>query len=189
MPLLRRMKRIAPYVVLLLGTAWLYTVASKIRFTPIPDQIGPDVWPKIVLVLLMASCVLAMIRRFFLKAEDAETDNHQKILLQGEPANGEDAPALHSEDHPGIVAAVLAATVVYLLLLEKGGFFFCTLLFTAVLMWCGGIRRLWLIACLSLGITLFFTYTFMKIVFVALPIGIEPFSHVSLGVMKLLGIH
>lgn len=188
MPLLRRMKRIAPYVVLLLGTAWLYTVANKIAFTPIPDQIGPDVWPKIVLSLLMVVCVLAMIRKFFLK-EESEPDGQQKILLQGEASDGEEAPVLHGEDHPRIVVAVLVATVVYLLLLEKGGFFLCTLFYTAVLMWCGSVRRLWLIACLSLGITLFFTYTFMKIVFVALPTGVEPFSHVSLGVMRLLGIH
>lgn len=188
MPLLRQMKRIAPYVVLLLGTAWLYTVANKIRFIPIPDQIGPDVWPKIVLCLLMVACVFAMIRKLFLK-EDGEADSTQQILAQGEVSDGDAAPALHGEDHPSIVVAVLVTTVVYLLVIEKGGFFLCTLFYTTILMWCGGLRRLWLIACLSLGITLFFTYTFMKIVFVALPTGIEPFSRVSLGVMRLLGIH
>ncbi|HTJ02337.1 MAG TPA: tripartite tricarboxylate transporter TctB family protein [Methylovirgula sp.] len=188
MPLLRRMKRIAPYVVLLLGTAWLYTVANNIRFISIPDQIGPDVWPKIVLTLLMVACVFAMIRKLFLK-EDAGTDGHHQILAPGEAVDGDDAPSLHGEDHPSIVLAVLVATVIYLLVLEKGGFFLCTLFYTSVLMWCGGVRRLWLIGCLSLGITLFFTYTFMKIVFVALPTGIEPFSQVSLGVMRLLGIH
>lgn len=183
MPLLRQMKRIGPYIVLMFIALGLYAVADRIIYTPIPGQIGPDVWPKIVLSLLMIVCVAGIARKLM---TDPASQSGQSWMEAEQP---DSEPVAQGEDHPGIVMIVLAGTVAYLLLLETGGFFLCTLVYTAFVMWCGGVRRPLVIGGLALSISVFFTFTFMKIVFVALPIGSEPFSYVSLGVMKLLGIH
>ena len=183
MTLLARMKKVTPYVALLIGGFVLYGVAGRIDYTPIPDQIGPEVWPKIILILMIVVCLFCIVRHLVMPPPPVVADLSAQLVLP------EDASPEHEEDHPALVLAVVAATCVYLLLLETAGFFLCTLVFTVCLMLCGGVRRPALIAGLALLITTFFTFTFMKIVYVALPIGVEPFSSVSLGVMKLLGIH
>ena len=182
MSMMARMKRVLPYVVVLVVAAVLYGVANRIAYTPIPDQIGPEVWPKIILGLLIAVCAVAILRSLFASSQ-TPADMLTQLSLPDEPLLEAE------EDHPRLVFAVVAATVVYLLLLETAGFFLCTLVFTVCLMLCGGVRRPLVIGGLALAITVFFTFTFMKVVYVALPIGVEPFSSVSLGVMKLLGIH
>ena len=186
MLLLRQMKRIGPYVVLMFGALGLYMVANRILYTPIPGQIGPDAWPKIILCLLIIVCVAGIVQKLIIDP-GAQFDAGQQSWIEAEQPDSE--PVVESEDHPGIVMVVLAGTVAYLLLLETVGFFLCTLVYTAFVMWCGGLRRPLVIGGLALSIGVFFTFTFMKIVFVSLPIGSAPFSYVSLGVMKLLGIH
>jgi len=44
------------------------------------------------------------------------------------------------------------------------------------------------IAVCSVAGGLIFMFTFMKIVYVSLPLGVEPFSRVSLALMGLMGI-
>lgn len=178
-----RLKLTAPYAVILLGASALYAVANRIQYTPIPDQIGPEVWPKLILSLLIVVCVIEIARRLFLSAAAASPEP-AAIALDPELELVED----HVGD-PRIVGCVILASVIYLLALEIGGFFLCTLVYTASLLALGGIRRLTLITAVSAAITVFFTFTFMKVIFVSLPIGIEPFAHVSIAVMRLLGIH
>ena len=52
----------------------------------------------------------------------------------------------------------------------------------------GGTRRPGLVLAVSTAITLFFCFVFMKVIFVALPVGQEPFSKVSFCLMSMLGI-
>lgn len=178
-----RLKLTVPYAVILVGGLALYAVANRIQYTPIPDQIGPEVWPKLILGLMIAVCVIEIARRvFFFSA----ASNSEATITPASPE------LEYVEDHVGdplIVGCVIVASVIYLLALEIGGFFLCTLVYTASLLALGGIRRLTLIAAVSAAITVFFTFTFMKVIFVSLPIGVEPFAHVSIAVMSLLGIH
>ena len=181
MPLSVRLKPIVPYLVVMLGAVGLYSVADQIVYMPIPGQIGPDAWPKIVLVLLIVVCAIEIARRVLMSSPEADA----ALPTAVEHA---DVPLPQEEDHPLLVLGVGAATVVYLLLLQTGGFFLCTLVYSACLMWIAGLRRPFPAAGLALAITTFFTFTFMKVVFVALPIGTPPFSVVSLSVMALIGI-
>jgi putative tricarboxylic transport membrane protein len=91
------------------------------------------------------------------------------------------------EAHPLLVAAATAATVGYLLLLGLIGFFTATVLYMAAVMWIGGVRRPVFLGLLSLGISFAFSFFFMKLIYVALPLGEGPFARISLIVMKLVG--
>ena len=68
------------------------------------------------------------------------------------------------------------------------GFFACTVLFLAGFTWIGGYRRLGVIAALSLAGSVAFMFMFMKVVYVSLPLGIGPFGHLSVLLMRVLGI-
>ena len=54
--------RAAPYAVVLAGAVSLYAIASGFEFTPVPGRIGPDLWPKMILILLGAVCVFELVR-------------------------------------------------------------------------------------------------------------------------------
>jgi putative tricarboxylic transport membrane protein len=177
MPVATRLRRLAPYVIILAVGLTLYAVADRIAYTATPGQIGPDRWPKLIIMLLIAVCVFEIGRR----------------LLAG-PAEEPGAEALAEEwedDQPGtpwMVFGAIAITVLYLLSLSVVGFVIGTLFYVAGLMWFGGTRRPSTVAVMSLVITAVFAFVFTKLIFVALPTGIPPFSWVSFGIMKLFGV-
>lgn len=181
---LTRIKQIAPYTMLIIGGLVLYHSVDQIYYTPMPGQIGPDVWPKILLTLMMLVCVFEIFRIGLAPKKVKISDTSEKDIYDAAEECEE------NQEYSSLrVIGVIAATTIYLLCLETGGFFLCTIFYTACLMWLGGVRRAFTLISLSLFITFFFTYMFMKIVFVSLPIGVSPFSDVSRSVMIILGIH
>jgi putative tricarboxylic transport membrane protein len=58
----RKAARIAPYVVVLGIAAVLYRSASGIDFFAPGGRIGPDFWPKMVLILMIATCVYEIVK-------------------------------------------------------------------------------------------------------------------------------
>jgi putative tricarboxylic transport membrane protein len=68
------------------------------------------------------------------------------------------------------------------------GFFLSTLVYLAAFMWIGGFRRPVAVAVASVVGSLAFMFVFMKVVYVSLPLGHEPFSQVTFLLMRLMGI-
>jgi putative tricarboxylic transport membrane protein len=83
----------------------------------------------------------------------------------------------------------VAASLVYLALFEIVGFFVDTLVFVMALIWIGRFRRFWTALAISAVTTLLFMLVFMRVIFVALPIGIGPFEWLSTSLIRLLGVH
>ena len=83
----------------------------------------------------------------------------------------------------------VGATLVYLVLLPLLGFFLATCLFSFVLMYLGQFRRPLPVTLLSVAIALAFLFLFMRVVYVALPVGIAPFDSVSYALMAAMGVH
>lgn len=178
-----RFKQMGPYLILLAGAVILYVVANQIEYSQIPDQIGPDEWPKIILTLLMLVCCFEIGHQLLFASTT------KKLLHAVPPVI--DPDEILVEDHSNntaLVIAVIVLTVSYLYLMPICGFFLCTLFYLGIFMWLCSVRQPLILVILSTLLTVFFTYTFMKIIFVPLPIGVEPFSVVSLNVMALLGI-
>ena len=92
------------------------------------------------------------------------------------------------EIHPARVWAVLAGTLAYLWILHYLGFFIGTFIFLAFVIYTGGYRRLTWLLFISLFGSLFFMTIFVRVVYVSLPIGIEPFSTVSLALLAILNL-
>ena len=177
----RLFKDLAPYFVVLAAAAYLYHLAGGFEFQATPDRLGPDAWPKLILSLIVVVCLYELGRRVVVAA----TGRPVGAAASRHVDEGEE----EEHTHGGTVWVAVAATVAYLLIFEIVGFFVATLVFVFVLMLAGGYRRIAVMLPLSAVITFFFMYVFMKVIFVALPLGREPFSLLSIALMRLLGIH
>ena len=180
MHLTKKHRDIVPYLIVLGIAVWLYYVADHIAYTAIPDQMGPDRWPKMITAILAFVSAFEVVRRLIASAP----------IEAGVEENTLDDELVHpKQTHVAMVFGTIAATIAYLLALERCGFAFSTVVYSACLMWLGGFRRLLVIVPCAGALTVLFTFIFMKLIFVALPLGQGPFEKISLALMSLVGVH
>ncbi len=82
----------------------------------------------------------------------------------------------------------IGATVLYAAVVPYTGFFLTTFFYLVAFMALGRYRRMGLAIGVSLAGTLLMLYFFMKVAYISLPIGIAPFSAVTLFLMQVMGI-
>lgn len=186
--MLNRMRRITPYVIVLAIAGCLYFFATQIDFVAPGGRIGPDFWPKAILVLTMAACAYEIIKNLFFTKASHELPGVLQSIIEEAPAEAEIAPPQQEKTYPHLLLAGMAMTVAYVALIETLGFFLCTFLYLAGFMLVGRYRRIGVALTTSLAGSLIFMFVFMKIVYVSLPLGHEPFSQVSFLLMRLMGI-
>ena len=172
---------IAPYVAILALCAFL--LHSAFGIAPAPDgQLGAGFWPKTVLILAMLTCafeIASTLRKTCTDAAVAELDAAEA------PETHDDTRA---EVRPWVPCLGIALTIGYVLLFSELGYFLATILFVFAFICCGGYRRRVVAGGIALVASLAFVFIFMKIVYVSLPMGAEPFAHVSAYLMALMGI-
>jgi putative tricarboxylic transport membrane protein len=174
-----RMHGIIPYAIVLAICAYLFYLATGIQYNGPPGRIGPDFWPKTILLLAIATCCYEILRRV-VTMRDAKTQSPEAM-------RDEDSGAPPAE-YPGLLIAGIALTIAYLFLIERIGFFLCTFAYLAGFMLIGRYRRVGVVLSTSLVGALVFMFVFMKVVYVSLPLGQGPFAEVSLLLMKLMAI-
>ena len=179
-----RLKQMAPYAIILGVSAYLYDLARHFDYERVPGRIGPDAWPRMILVLLMAICAYQVLR-LALRRKSGEVEG----VLQSLEEQADPALVVPTDNHPRLAWAGIALTFAYLLAFEKVGFFCASVVYLFLLMFVGGYRRPLAALAISLAASLAFVFVFMKIVYVSLPLGRGPFLDLSVGVMKMLGIH
>lgn len=174
-----KLKKIVPYVIILLVSLYFYSLAGHFRFSAKPGNLGPDFWPKLLLGLTMAACLYEIIRTaFFLKVAPPKEASEQR----SEKAQSK------KKTYPGLLIIGIAMTVAYAYFVTALGFVLCTFLYFALFMIVGRYRKIWAILVNSVVGTLVLVVIFMKIVYVSLPLGQEPFSGVTFFVLRMLGI-
>jgi putative tricarboxylic transport membrane protein len=173
-------ERVVPYALVFAVAAFLLYRAEHFEFTAAADQIGPDSWPKLILYMIMATSAFEGVRRL-LTARSVQSGPVVAPIVE--------SPFEREHADMRVVLACVAASLVYLALFEVVGFFFDTLVFVMALIWIGRFRRFWTALAISGVTTLLFMLVFMRVIFVALPIGIGPFEWLSTSLMRLLGVH
>jgi putative tricarboxylic transport membrane protein len=169
------------YFVILGVAIYLYQVAEHFQYEIVPGRIGPDAWPKIVLVLLMATCVWRILRTLLFGAPTASPDDVE-----------EDAPVIPAQAANVVHLAWIGIgiTVVYVYLMPSLGFFAATVLFIAAIASIAGRYRKPLpLAASAVIAPIVLMFVFMRIVYIALPLGHGPFKDLTLFLLKLLGVH
>jgi putative tricarboxylic transport membrane protein len=176
-----------PYVIVLAIAAFLYYRATRIDFVATGGRIGPDVWPKAILVLAMIACVYEIAKNLLFGKWGRDLPGVLGTVLKNVPADAvPDEPAVTL--HPRLLWTGIGMTVLYVVLIEKLGFFLCTAIYLAAFMWIGRYRRIGVVLATSAIGALAFMFMFMKVVYVSLPLGTEPFAQVSFLLMRLMGI-
>src|SRR5690348_3136655 len=161
--MLVKLRSVAPYAALFIAAIYLYRDAGAFAAAGRPGQLGPDVWPRAVLALLMIVCGIEIARRvFFVAAVDA-----RRATSEG----GDETRAGAEQRFRGCLAGGIALTIAYVLALDWLGFFVSTALYLALFMLVGRYRRVRVIAAASVVGSLAFVFVFMKIVYVSLPLG------------------
>ena len=173
-----RFKELVPYALLLVAGAYLFYRAREFGAFARPGELGPDVWPKAILGLLMFVCAAEIAWRLL----------RMRTAPRARPrANAEDGD--EGPRYPWRLAAGILLTALYVPGLEVLGFFLCTALYLAAFMVIGRYRAWVVIAVSSVAGSLAFVFVFMKIVYVSLPLGVGPFRSLSTAILALLGIH
>ncbi len=159
---------IGPALILLAG-AGLFVAAGRLPVVPVPGQLGPDFWPRLVLIGLMGSCVLKIL----------------EVARAGEPT---------AEGGPSLLLSVpkLATGITLILgypaLAPLLGFPLTNFLFLLAFMRLAGTRRpLPLLVIATLG-TVALLYVFVKVVYVPLPKGAGVLEDFTIFLYRLLGI-
>ncbi len=173
-------ERVVPYAMVFGVAAFLLYRAEHFDFTAPVNQVGPDSWPKLVLYMIMATSAFEGCRRL-LSARRSRSAAPVIPMLE--------SPFEREPADMRIVFTCVAASLVYLALFEIAGFFCDTIVFVLALIWIGGFRRFWTALAVSTVTTLLFMLIFLRVIYVALPIGIGPFQWLSTSLMRLLGVH
>jgi putative tricarboxylic transport membrane protein len=186
----KRVGRALPYVVVLVIVCVLFVLAERIGFVAPGGRIGPNFWPKAILLLAMITCVYAIAKALFLARGEHDLQGVLGSVLKEVPAKDEATLTAEAPEprFPLLLWTGIALTIGYLLVIEKLGFFLTTALYLGLFMWIGRYRRVGVIVATSVLGALFFVFMFMKVVYVSLPLGVGPFAEVSFALMKLLGI-
>ena len=159
---------VGPLLIFLAAVA-LFVAAGRLPVVPVPGQLGPDFWPRLILVSLMASCVLKVL----------EVARGSRVKAERSPAQ-----ALRVQKLAGGIALVLGYPALAPLL----GFPLTTFLFLLAFMRLAGTRRplpLFVIAVLG---TVALLYVFVKVVYLSLPKGVGVLEDFTIFLYRVLKI-
>jgi hypothetical protein len=185
--MLNRLRRAVPYVIVLVTTAVLFVFANRISFVAPGGRIGPDAWPKAILALAMLTCVFQVVKTLFFGGAGEQVAGVLESIIEEAPA-GERTETAPEPRYPHLIVGGIVLTVAYVVLIDRLGFFLCTFAYLAAFAWIGRYRRPLVVLASSLVGSLLFMFVFMKVVYVSLPLGREPFSQVTFLLMRLMGI-
>ena len=181
--------RAAPYLTVGAVAGYLYYVAVNIQYSARAGTLGPDFWPKLILILVIAACVYEVVRILVLRSNTEIGGVLEKLVDESAREHGaEGLPPTAAKRHPWLLAGGMALTAAYVIVVQKLGFFSATVPYLAAFIALGGYRRWGVIAITSVVGTLLMFFFFMKVVYISLPIGEPPFQTVTFFLMQLLGV-
>ncbi len=172
------LNRVLPYVIAMALAVFFYILAGYFDVVSQPGSPGPDLWPRMVCVLLGVTSLIGMIGALF-EGPAAATEGEIEIEEALSPP----------ETNPELVWIAMATVGLYVLVLPHLGFFVATIFLTMALLVIGGMRRWVWVPATGFGLTCVFTFIFLRIVYVALPLGEGWFRVISLTIYKVIGVH
>ena len=181
--------RVLPYGVVGAIAAWLFHAAAQIDFHRRAGTLGPDVWPKLILGLMLAICVYEIVRLLVSPQRRGGAGGVLQVMVEeSEAKRGGAAADQAGPGSPLLLLGGIALTAFYVWIIQRLGFVLATAPYLVAFIALGGYRR-WAINLAVSGIgTLVMMFFFMKVVYVSLPIGQEPYAQVTIALMRLMGI-
>jgi putative tricarboxylic transport membrane protein len=170
----KTLRLVLPHGLMLLASVLLYWAATRIEAdTGGAGRIGPDAWPKAIIVLMGLLCAWEIAKRLVLRA---------RMEPKGDASA--DAPATY----PRKLAAGIAIVFGYVLAVPWVGFFLATTVFLALFPWLGGYRRPMLTAVTGLAGSFVLVVMFMRVAYISLPLGEGPFRTLTIALLAAIGV-
>lgn len=175
---------ILPEVVILLISGFLYSAASTI--SSVGDGLGADFWPKVILAATVFTCLWEIFR----KISTGLRSNRGAMPAGDEHADvSASASNVHEPDVGRWVPWTgIGLTVAYVACMPWLGYFLASSLFVTAFVYVGNYRRPLMAACVGIAASLCFLFLFMRVVYVSLPLGVEPFASVSTSLISVMGV-
>lgn len=184
-----RLARCIPYALVGAASVYLYYVATQFEFHRRGATLGPDFWPRLVLGLLIATCAYEILRIALVGQRRELTGVLRDIVEDSARDYGGDGGAEpKGRPRPGMLVAGIALTALYVWVIQTVGFFLATAPYVAIFIAIGGYRRWGVNLVVSVAGTFAMMFFFMKVVYVSLPAGQEPFAQVTFWLMRVMGI-
>lgn len=171
-----KLRRVLPHAVMLVASLLLYWAATRIE-PGTGGRIGPDVWPKAIVVFMALLCAYEIAKRLLSREPPAEP-----VAASAEAAV---VPPQRAHRMLWWGIALIAA---YVTLVPWIGFFTATLVFLWVFPVAGGLWRPGTSGVIALAGTLLLAVVFMRVAYISLPLGEGPFKLISVALMKLVGV-
>lgn len=144
----------------LTGMLWMQTSSFS---EPIAEfNFGADGWPKVILASLAFGATAQLVLNLVTTKPDQNPDQPQR--------NGSGNVATNRWQQLGI----FTLPFIYLWLMHRTGFFFATPFFILAYLWVLEVRRWTYLICVSLGVYLFILFVFVRLFYVAIPVGAWP---------------
>jgi hypothetical protein len=161
-----------PFLIFI-AAVYFYVLAGSIDENPMPGQVGPAFWPRALLILLMASCVLKALESYL-----AFGKGIAEMGVESTP--------------PDVSVSKLIAMIILILAVVPGmeilGFALANFIFLILFIRIAGMRKLPSLIVTSLLGTIFLLYLFGKIVYLPLPKGDWIFNDLTIFIYRLLYI-
>ena len=193
MMILDLVRRAAPFMMVLGVGIWLWTVANDFAISTTLGRAGPDLWPKIILVLLIGAALWGVLEA----ALKSRSDDDTSILITNATRSAGhevdarkdlEVDAADSEKRPVFAMLGIASMLGYVAVIPYLGFIVSTfLLLLAIMTFAGYEKRLRAALIAAIGAFVFFI-VFQRLVYVSLPMGAGPFRDLTLALMALLGV-
>lgn len=185
---IRRFQKGLPYVIALAVFACLWYLTMQLPHDAGGERFGPGAWPKGILLVAIATSIYALLTRIGASRKSKVDDLIVSIAKSADSERDKTPEEDEEPKYPRLLWTGIALTVGYVVLLPLLGFSLATLLYMGVFMYAGGYRRVLAVATISVLGTLVLMFVFMKVVYVSLPVGQPPFSHVTFALMELMAI-
>ena len=167
-----------PYFVGLAVAAALFYFARQIDYSPRPNMLGPDFWPKMAIWLMAAVCLFEIARALFgLKSETHGVADLIEKTDEEEPAG----------TYPRLLLGGIVLVAVYAVVVDILGFLLSSFLFLATFMYLGRYRNHVAIWSTSAIIPLMAALLFIRFAYVSLPRGQPPFDGFTDFIRIMLG--
>ena len=187
-----RLRHCLPHFVMLLVSIALYAAAMQIDTTATQGgrRIGPDFWPKAVILFMGALSLYEVVKRAVFGSDFKATGLTDKLTENpaGDPTT-ETAGEAAEIEKPRLLVAGMALILGYVAVVDVLGFFVTTALFLFAFTWVGGFRRHAWNALISLGGSFLMVVLFMRIAYISLPLGAGPFRSLSIALISAIGVH
>ena len=188
-----RLVRALPFFVVLGVGFWLWHESRAFALAR-PGYVGPEVWPRAVLVLLIASAGVGAIQALVRGIDESSASALIKSATRVVGREGEIEAELKIETgdpsryRPLWAGAGIALLLGFVAVIPYLGFTLSTFFLMFGVILCAGYQRP-LIAGVTAALgTLAFFVVFQRLVYVSLPLGVGPFQELSIALMAALGV-